>query len=405
MLVEYKFKNFLSYKEETSFLMTRVKSFKELEDSNLIETPFFELLKTGAIYGSNGGGKSNFIKSIGLMKSIIHNSYADSLKKEEDRPRTDYYFKLNESSTNEPSMFEVSFIKNDILYRYGFEILRNEIISEWLTKKVETEKPLFSRSRNEFTINSSSFPEGNKYKKEVNTNVLFLSHLAQNNGKVSSQIFDWFVSLNVVSALGNQHYKNVTKELIKRDSKFKDWLTIALEFLKITNVSTNSENEVITYHNKFDKNDIIIDTVPFNLDREESQGTIKLVYILGAIYFSLLHGQILFIDELDSKLHPNLTKKLLAFFHELNINKSQFIFTAHDSVLLDKDLLRRDQIWFVDRNKFGSSELYSMSEFNASTVRNTSDFRKKYLELNFGAAASIEISNQLKEMLNGEYAV
>ena len=405
MLVEYKFKNFLSYKEETSFLLTRVKSFKELEDSNLIETPFFQLLKTSAIYGSNGGGKSNFIKSVGLMKSIIHNSYADSLKKEEDRPSTDYYYKLNESSINEPSMFEVSFIKNDILYRYGFEILRNEIISEWLTKKVETEKPLFSRSRKEFTINSSSFPEGNKYKNEVNSNVLFLSHLAQHNGKVSSQIFEWFVSLNVVSALGNQHYKNVTKELIKRDSKFKDWLSIALQFLNITNVSTNSENEIITYHNKFDKNDIIIDTVPFMLDREESQGTIKLVYILGVIYDSLLHGKILFIDELDSKLHPNLTKKLLAFFHELNINKSQFIFTAHDSVLLDKDLLRRDQIWFVDRNKFGSSELYSMSEFNASTVRNTSDFRKKYLELNFGAAASIEISNQLKDMLHGEYAV
>lgn len=402
MLVEYKFRNFLSYKDETSFLMTRVKSFKELEDSNLIESPFFQILKTSAVYGSNGGGKSNFIKSIGLMKSIVHNSYADSLKKEEDRPRTDYYFKLNESSFNEPSMFEVSFIKNDTLYRYGFEILRNEIISEWLTKKVETEKSLFSRSRNEFKINNSSFQEGNKYKNEVNSNVLFLSHLAQHNGKVSSQIFEWFVSLNVVSGLVNQHYKNVTKELIKRDSKFKDWLSVALQFLKITNVSTNSENEIITYHNKFDKNDIIIDTVPFNLDREESQGTIKLVYILGAIYDSLIHGKILFIDELDSKLHPNLTKKLLLFFHELNINKSQFIFTAHDSVLLDKDLLRRDQIWFVDRNKFGSSELYSMSEFNASTVRNTSDFRKKYLELNFGAAASIEISNQLKEMLHGE---
>jgi AAA15 family ATPase/GTPase len=405
MLVEYKFRNFLSYKDETSFLMTRVKSFKELEDLNLIESPFFQILKTSAVYGSNGGGKSNFIKSIGFMKSLVHNSYADSLKKEEDRTRNDYFFKLNESSINEPSMFEVSFIKNDTLYRYGFEILGNEIISEWLTKKIETEKFLFSRSRNDFKINNSSFQEGNKYKNEVNSNVLFLSHIAQHNGKVSSKIFNWFVNLNVVSALVNEHYKNVTKDLIKRDSKFKDWLSVALQFLKITNVSTNSQDEIITYHNKFDINDIIIDTVPFNLDKEESQGTIKLVYILGAIYDSLIHGKILFIDELDSKLHPNLTKKLLMFFHELNINKSQFIFTVHDSVLLDKDLLRRDQIWFVDRNKFGSSELYSMSEFNASTVRNTSDFRKKYLELNFGAAASIEISTQLKEMLHGEYAV
>ena len=107
----------------------------------------------------------------------------------------------------------------------------------------------------------------------------------------------------------------------------------------------------------------------------------------------------MFIDELDSKLHPNLTKKLLEFFHKFNFNNSQFIFTAHDSVLLDKEIFRRDQIWFVDRNKFGISELYSMSDFDASVVRNTSDFRKKYLEMTFGAANSIDITNQLIELM------
>jgi AAA15 family ATPase/GTPase len=306
---------------------------------------------------------------------------------------------LSEVSINDPAFFEVSFIKNDILFRYGFEIKGFEIVSEWLTQKNETETSLFYRKNNNFKINATSFAEGNKYKNNVNSNVLFISHLAQNNGKVASTIFEWFENLNAVSGLINNHYKNVTKELIKTDIKFRNWLAVAVKFLNITNVTTNSDDNIITYHNKYDKNEIIVDSIPFNLESDESEGTIKLVYILGAIYDTLINGKVMFIDELDSKLHPNLTKKLITFFHKLNFKKAQFIFTAHDSILLDKELFRRDQIWFVDKNKFSSSQLYSLSEFNASTVRNTSDFRKKYLELNFGAANSIELSNQLIELM------
>jgi AAA15 family ATPase/GTPase len=399
MLIEFKFKNFLSYKDEVSFSLSRIKSFKELENENVFKTRFFDLLKTGVIFGTNGGGKTNFIAAMGFMKNVLHNSFAESLKKEEDRGRKDFYFKLSEVSIIEPTFFEVSFIKNDVLYRYGFEIKGYEIVSEWLTQKIETETELFSRRNNTFKINNTSFAEGNKYKNDVNKNVLFISHLAQNNGKIASIIFDWFENLNAVSGLFNNHYNNVTKELIKNNAKFRNWLAVAVKFLNINNVSTNSDDKIITYHNKFDKNEIIIGAVPFNLETDESEGTIKLIYILGAIYDTLIGGKILFIDELDSKLHPNLTKKLIAFFHQFNNKNAQFIFTAHDSVLLDKDLFRRDQIWFVDKNKFGSSQLYSLSEFNASTVRNTSDFRKKYLELNFGAANSIDLSNQLIELM------
>ena len=152
MLVEFKYKNFLSYKDETSLLMTKVKSFKELEKTNIINNDYFDLLKTAAIYGTNGGGKSNLVKAMGFMKSVVHNSFADSLKKEEDRSDKDYFFKLNDESENEPSMFEVSFIKNYILYRYGFEIKGYELISEWLTKKKETETILFEREFQNFKI-------------------------------------------------------------------------------------------------------------------------------------------------------------------------------------------------------------------------------------------------------------
>jgi hypothetical protein len=400
MLIQFKFRNFLSYKEEATLLMTSIKSFKELVNTHIINSDKgFDLLKSSAIYGSNGGGKSNFISAMGFMKNLIHTSFADSLKKEEERSFADFYYKLNESTENEPSFFEVSFIKNDVIYRYGFEILEREIISEWLYRKKEVEVLLFERKKSKFKINKSGFPEGNKYNKEVNSNVLFLSHLSQYNSKESKSVFEWFRCLNVVSGLKDESYKNVTMTLLQDVPQFKAWLSIAVKFLEISNIDTSKEKDIITYHNKFDSNNVIVDSVPFQF-HEESDGTRKLIYLLGALYDTLMNGKVLFIDELDSKLHPNLTKKLLEFFHLLNKKNAQFIFTAHDAILLDKDLFRRDQIWFVDRNKFGESEFYSMSEFDASVVRNTSDYRKKYLENKFGAAETMDITNQLIELMD-----
>lgn len=399
MLIEFKFRNFLSYKDETKFLMTPVKSFKELFDSNITTKRGIEILKTSAIYGSNGGGKSNFISAMGFMETIVHDSFSESLKKVEDRGRKDYFFKLSEETIKMPSLFEISFIQDEVIYRYGFEIKGFEIIKEWLYRKNETETLLFERKHSKFEINKSGFPEGLKHHKEVNSNVLFISHLAQYNGDVSSKVVKWFEKLNVVSGLDDSHYQNVTSFLIQEVPEFKVWLNLAVKFLEISNVEIDEDNKIVTYHNKFDENNVIIGTVPFDFVKEESQGTRKLIHLLGAIYDTLMFGKVLVIDELDSKLHPNLSIKLLEFFHKFNTKGAQFIFTAHDAILLDKKLLRRDQIWFVDRNKFGTSELYSMSEFDASVVRNTSDYKKKYLESVFGAAETMNITEELISLM------
>lgn len=403
MLIEFKFKNFTSYKDENVLNLTKIKAFKELEATHIIKTnKGFDLLKTTAIYGSNGGGKSNFVEAMTYMKDVVHNSFIESLKKDEDRGRTDYYFKLSTQTENAPSRFEVSFLKDESIYRYGFETKGFEIISEWLYKKIDVETLLFHRQGKDFKINGKGFPEGNKYKNDVNTNVLLLSHLAQNNGKEASIIFEWFSNLNVLSGLDDKYHQNATKTLLSKSPKFKAWLNLAVRFLEISNIKSSKDKELITYHNKYDENNIIIDSVAFDFEKDESAGTRKLIYLLGAIYDTLIHGKVLFIDEIDAKLHPNLSKKLLEFFHKFNSNNSQFIITAHDAMLLDKEIFRRDQIWFVDRNKFGSSELYPMSEFDSSVVRNTSDFRKKYLDNVFGAAETIQISDDLINLMNGK---
>lgn len=403
MLIEFRFRNFLSYKDETRISLVPVESFKELKNDNIFKTKRedLNLLKSLAVFGSNGGGKSNLITAFAFLDGMVHNSFADSLKKEEKKNQREYYFKLNTETENKPSMFEVTFLVEDTVYRYGFETINSIIVSEWLYKKLEKETMLFERTGSDFEINKSGFKEGLKRKEEVNRNVLFISLLAQYNGPISSQIFNWFNCFNAVSGLHNNHYDKITKFLLKRDPQFQLWLSRALRFLEITEVSSNKDDneELLVFHSKYDANNLFRESVPMLLEKEESQGTRKLIYLLGAFYDTLTQGKVLCIDEFDNKLHPNLTVKLLRFFHEFNRKGAQLIFTAHDSILLDKKLLRRDQIWFVDRNQFGASELYPMSDFDSSVVRSTSDFRKKYLESVFGAAESITITNELINLM------
>ena len=403
MLIEFRFKNFKSFKDETSLLMTNVKSFKELNDSNIIHTNReFDLLKSAAIYGINGGGKSNFILAMVCMYGIVHNSFSNSLKKEEERPNHDFQFKLSTTTENSPTLFEVSFLLGQEIFRYGYEIIGHKIVNEWLYKKVEREIYLFTREGNNFKINNKAFPEGNKYKKEVNENVLFLSHLSQYNQKVSRSVFDWFLDVNVISGLNERLYETFTTKLLEKELNFKNWLSLALRFLEITNVDPGEEDgDIVTYHNKYDENNLLVDSVPFVARDEESAGTTKLIYLLGPIYDTLRDGRILFIDEFDNKLHPNLTKRLIELFNKFNRNGAQLVFTGHDTNLLDKELFRRDQIWFANKDQFGASELYSLSEFNAKTVRNTSAFDKKYLDNQFGAAETLDLDNKLMDLLYG----
>ncbi len=404
MLIEFKFKNFKSFKDETEFLMTTVKSFGEHIEKNTIPVnKEFDLLKTSAIYGINAGGKSNFISAMAYMKGIVHESFSNSLKKEEDKPNHDFQFKLNKTTEDAETMFEVSFLINENIYRYGFEINGHEIKKEWLYKKVERENYLFIRTESDFQINKSAFKEGLKYKDDVNKNVLFISHLAQNNQEISRLVFSWFFNLNVLSGLTEQNYFKFTAKLLQNDSKFKNWISLVLKYMEIVNIEAGEEDgKIVTYHNRYDENNLLINSIPFIVSERESQGTRKLIHILGPIYDTIRNGRILFIDELDSRLHTNLTKKLLELFNEFNTKGAQLVFTGHDASLLDKDLLRRDQIWFIDKDQFGVSELYSLSEFNAKTVRNTSAIDKKYLENKFGASASIELNHKLIDLMYGE---
>lgn len=380
--------------------MSRVPSFKEHESTHIIDArPDLDVLKSAAIYGTNAGGKSNFIRALVCMKKVITNSFSDSLKSLDEKSYYVEPFILDTKSEKENTVFEVSFIIKNTIYRYGFAINNFIIKKEWLYRKKEREVLLFNRENQAFSINGVALTNAENFSKTVNKNVLFLSHLAQNNNHIAKIVMEWFAGVYIISGLNDKSYKNATVYLLEKDPRFKAWATAVLKYLEISNIKAEENNgEIHTYHNKFDDNCIIVDSIGFTSSKE-SAGTNKLINLLGPIYITLKLGKILIVDEFDSKLHPNLSRKMVELFHEFNNNKSQIIFTANDAFLLNKELFRRDQIWFTSKDQYGASKLYSLSDFDSTVVRGTSAYYKKYLANEFGSANIFEIKEDILKLL------
>ncbi len=439
MLLEFNFNNYLSFKDSTTLSMIGMKSFKEMEDTNILKVnDKIKLLKSAVIYGNNGSGKSNLISAFGFMRSLVVNSFRDALSEENDKKFPLTKFLLNSASEEIPSDFEVVFMINDTKYRYGFEIEEEKVISEWLFHTTSKEVPLFTREGDEFYINKSSFDEGVKLDAKTKNNVLFLTLVAQFNGEISNGVLEWFKNFNVISGIHDRSYKKYTINKLKQDEDFQKWANSFVKFLEISKLTTAEEDisqvdieklkehgkdeelidllttihkiqskqpkrdQLITWHRKYDNNNILVDTVPFNFDNQESEGTKKLIYLLGPLYDTLKSGKILVVDELDSRLHTNLIKQVIKFFHHENNSNAQFIFAVHDTNILSKDIFRRDQIWFIEKNQFGASDLYSLGDFKSEKVRNKSAFNKNYIEGKYGAIPYFEETEKLKELLYGE---
>lgn len=427
MILEFSVENFLSFKNLSTLSMVGVKSFKELEEANTIKLDRdIKILKSAVIYGNNASGKSNFLNAIGFMKNVVLNSFRDAISDESSRKISLNKFLLSTETEEKPSYFEVVFTCNKRKYRYGFEITEEIITSEWLFYTDSRETPMFTRNNQKIEINKSAFSEGLGLEKRTKENVLFLSLVAQLNGEVSNQIIDWYKNLNLISGIHDRSYKRYTIDRLKSDKNFLRWLSDFINFLEITKLSTAEEevedidletlkkkekdeeilnffsslqkiqskqprrDRIITWHRKFDKNNILVDSVPFSFDSDESEGTKKLIYLLGPWYDSLKNGRVLVVDELDSRLHSKLTLKLVEYFHKHNQNNAQLIFAVHDTSILNRDVLRRDQIWFINKDQFGVSNLYSLADFSSEKVRKKTAFDKNYLEGKYGALPNIK---------------
>ena len=439
MIIEFSVENFLSFKDLTTLSMVAAKSFKEYSDTHTVPVDDkLQLLKSAVIYGNNASGKSNLLESMGFMKATILTSFRDALVESSERKFPLEKFALSSKTENESSFFEMVFIHGGRKYRYGFEIDYDKIIAEWLFHTTTKEVPLFTRDLQKIDVNKSSFKEGVGKEEDVKENVLFLSLLATLGKETSSTVVDWFKKMNFINGIHDRGHKRYTINRLKSDTDFFNWTLRFIKYLEIANFATTEEDvseidletlkekekdeeiislltsihkiqskqpkrdQLITYHRKYDENNVFIETVPFNFDQQESEGTKKLLYLLGPWYDSIQNNKVLIVDELDSRLHSHLTKRLIEFFHKFNDNKAQLICAVHDISILNKETFRRDQIWFIEKNQFGASELISLGDFKTDKVRNKSAFDKNYLEGKYGAVPYFDNDEKLTSLLYGK---
>ncbi|WNI50249.1 ATP-binding protein [Enterobacter asburiae] len=421
MFVQFSFKNYLSFKDEAtlSMLAAKIKSKdKNLDKRSVFNAfPDIDLLKTGVIYGANGSGKSNVFSALSFMKRMVINSSKES---QADEDINVLPFKLNPRYEDEPSSFEMIFIINNKLYEYTFAAVRNKITSETLSviEKNKDEVILFERTSKEINVHKQ-FKEGIGLEKRTRKNALFLSVCANFDGEVSKSVIRWFRKIRVIQGMSDIGYLPFTVKLLDDENKRKKIKSIIDMFdLDIVNISKSQveqtekkESELLdaifttikkdsrfknvslpqhnplgvsTTHNRFNDDGVFVDTINFELGENESEGTKKLIALAGPLMDTFDNSYILFIDEFDARLHPLITKKIVRMFNSLDINKNnaQLVVATHDTNLLDKDELRRDQIWFAEKDSLGGSHLKQLVEYK---VRNDASYRKGYFEGDFGA--------------------
>ena len=416
MVVQFSVRNFKTFKEKATLSMVASNYDRETRIAdNIAENHKFnlKLLKSAVIYGANASGKSKFIEALMFMRSFVINSSRESQIGEEIKVEP---FRLNSESENAPSEFEVIFLHSNELYRYGFEVDNRRVISEWLFHKPKTKEiQLFYREFQGFDTNTRKFHKGNTLARNgfVRDNALFVSVAAQFNEGSALNVVSWFKEINIfseerefkyntLSKLDNPKQKNRILELLKMgDIDIQDIIMEEHSFdfksekinNDIENIKTKLKNittphlfsYILTSHKKYDENKKLVGSANFSLEREQSQGTQKYFYLTGPIMDALDNGLILVVDELDSKIHPNLVSQLVSLFNSRKSNpkNAQLIFNTHDTNLLSSRLFRRDQIWFAEKNKFGEALLYSLADFK--TARKTEAFEDNYIRGKYGA--------------------
>ena len=430
MLLYFKVRNYRSIRDEAILDMEAA----GLQDSidTLIPYGTSRYLPSAAIYGKNGGGKSNVIRAMWLAKQFICNAQ----RTQNERAKIPVNpFSLNDYSLKEPSFFEFGYVLDGIKYVYGFSATRERIESEYLkTWPNKREKKIFSRERQAF-----NFPKDNErnrkelIKEAVGDNQLFFSISCTMNYKPCIEAMRWFRE----KILFSRDYTDIDRSLLEY-SNDESMLNAIISAAKTADVGIEDmrfefDNQVITvlpskaianapegmlraiqafsetlrqepneaelqlgasalksttYHRGISRAGAAA-TYELGL-RDESDGTRRLMALAPAIEKTLKNGGLLVVDELEKELHLMLVEYVLSRYQrrESNLFAAQMIFTTHETALLNQEILRRDQIYFVDKDPSdGATSLYSLADFS---VRNDMNIEKAYLLGKFGAIPSIE---------------
>ena len=421
MLIQFTVENYLSIREEVTLNMIAVNHIKEYADENVFTAGKYELLKSAVMYGANASGKSNILAAMGFFRWFVVNSSRETQLDDEIHVTP---FKLNADYENRPSSFEVSMLIDGIKYRYGCELDRKRVQTEWLLKATKVrETPLFIRDQSGIEI-YKGFSEGERLEEKTRDNALFLSVVSQFNGKISGDIVRWFSDFNTISGLADHNYERFTAGLLRDNSKVTDAIIASLQQADLGIVGVEIDEDEITddmipstfsqedreylvgktdykIHFLHEQTDSKVATNSKKFDfSEESAGTKKFFRLLGPIFDTIALGRLLVIDELDARLHPLLTQHIVQLFNNKGINtkNAQLIFATHDTNLLSACTFRRDQIWFVEKDRAGGSNLYSLAEYK---VRKDASFEKDYIKGRYGAIPFLGDFNKIATLTHG----
>lgn len=438
MLVSFSVSNYRSFSSEETFSLVASKRLDGSHDEHATPIPNskVKVLRTAVLYGANGAGKSNLFKALRYVRSAV----LLPRKKNSGTGRETFRFGVG---MDQPSSFDLQFITGDKLYRFGFKVDDQRITEEWLVRVVGgKEKPLYERITDEngnVTIEANGLKAAGDKLKALATvggpqNQLFLATINANLdtpdfGKELGSVLEWFKNLILIapgepftplghtlvkdsgflefagdflksSSTGVDHLKAIKEEISEEQLRSllpKDLISRVLEDIRedeegLAVVRLSDGNELLV--ERTDENHFFRITIQAAHENQtgkvvqlelkmESDGTRRLLNLLPALHHLRTSKAVYFIDEIDRSLHPELVWKFLEFFLKSCAGgQRQILVTTHESNLLDLDLLRRDEIWFAEKDQSGSSHLYSLTDFN---VRKDLEIRKHYLQGRFGA--------------------
>lgn len=421
MIIKFTIGNFLSFKDKTTISFEAQKNYKDHKNAIFEIEPIIKnkFIKTAAIYGANASGKSNFVKAIKFFKYFI-TEFRPMGEGENKIPLVNEFL-LSEETESQPSFFEIEIVIDGEIYIYGFEVSKKEIHGEWLKRKAG-KKTFFKRQKQEIKPARDFEKEASQeIIARTREDVLFLTILADFNIELARKIKAEILKIIILdgtipnslyrfaisSYVDNPEFKKKMDEFIfeadfgiqKIEGKYgyisrREALNKAPDDLKeivslmdkLVQVPKDDvfQNELSSVHNKFSKEGKKISEVSFDFHSMESSGTQRMFFMSAQFAKILIEGGLLIIDEIDSALHPILCKFILKKFNsnQDNAKNAQLIFTTHDISFMHEDFLRKDQIWFVEKNKFGSSEIFSLSSLGE---REGVSYSKRYLEGRYGA--------------------
>jgi len=424
MLVEFSVKNFYSIKDKVTLSMVAdeqdaTNADVVLIDPHLLGKQDIKLLPSAVIYGPNASGKTTLLAAIDCMIKILG-------KSSHSIPMPVTPFLLSKETENEPTEFDIIFTVENIRYQYGFSLNTDYICGEWLYsfengKKLwfkrdnyDPKKPVNNQYHYEWGRGKISGDRKKSWAEETNERTLFLYKAGEDSNNIKLKpIFQGIVNKflyrpesprEIIKLLEKSDYKQKILTLLASadlgiidfdaekktvESKKKGYVQLSRDSIENDKVEL-VRHEIKMTHISEDGKKII-----WGLENE-SKGTEKLFSLAGSWISALEQGRILFIDELNDSLHPFLTEMLIKMFHnpKLNKNNAQLIFTTHDASLLARELgkylFRRDQIWLTDKNKDGSTKLYSLAEYKIP--ENEVNIDRSYLGGRYGGLPFVDMS-------------